>query len=340
MTYRSWEHLIKPYKLAFEKQGDGDHLGVIVIEPLEKGFGVTLGNALRRVLLSSIRGTAVTSIKIAGTMLEFSALPGVVEDVTDIVLNVKALDLRLHGDPSNKKFTLSAVGPCVVTAGMIEGRGQLDVLDPSQVICTLGDGVNFSMDLYVSHGKGYVQASHAVFDEQKLVGEISLDACFNPVKMVSYEVEHTRVAQSTDYDRLIITIETNGSMDPRDALTEAVLILQDQLRHFVSVPLQDSLEFVKESESSVIAPSFPPSFFKNVKDLELPARCLNCLQNEGIVYVGDLVRKKDADLLKTPNFGRKSLNDISEVLGRLGLTLGMNCSGWPPENIEQHLKEI
>jgi len=338
MEAKSWEHLIKPYKVEFDKKDDKEYLEVITVEPLEKGFGLTLGNALRRVLLSSIQGTAVTSVKFSGALLEFSAIPGVVEDVTDIILNIKSLDLHLRTHEAGQKFSLSAQGPCVVVAGMIEGDGVLDILNPDQPICTLGEGAHFNLELYVSRGKGYVPAALAA--PKKQVGEIIVDARFNPVKKVSYVVEHTRVAQSTDYDRLILTIETNGSITPREALTDAACILQNQLQSFASFSIQEASKQVDRPESHFQNMRLPQVLFSLVKDLDLPVRCLNCLKNAQIVYLGDLVKKKESDLLKTPNFGRKSLNDINEVLGRFGLSLGMDFPEWPPENIENYLKEM
>lgn len=337
MEFQSWEQLVKPYRVAFEKQGDERYRETVVVEPLEHGFGVTLGNALRRVLLSAIPGAAVTSIKISGAFLEFSVLPGVLEDVTEIVLNVKSLNLRLRGEESPQKFVLLAQGPCVVTAGMIQGGSKLEVLDPNQVICTLGPGATFGADLFVSRGKGYFAAPLSV--GRRYVGEILLDARFNPVRKVSCQVEHTRVAQSTDYDRLLLTVETNGAISPKEAIGEAARILQDQLQCFVSCDAQTLTKFPSMIEKESRDSSLPPVLFSLVKDLDLPVRCLNCLKNAHIVYLGDLVKKKESDLLRTPNFGRKSLSDINDVLARFGLSLGMEFPDWPPENIDEYLQE-
>ncbi len=335
-AHEEWDYLIKPYKIAFEKKEDNQYAETIIVEPLERGFGVTLGNALRRVLLSSIQGAAVTSIRIPGALLEFASLPGVIEDVIDIVLNLKSLNLSLQSDQSPQKFYISEKGPCIVTAGMIQGGNQLKILDPSQVICTLNEGAHLDMDIYVSKGNGYVPAFSG---EQRQMGEIILDAQFSPVKRVSYEVQHTRVAQSTDYDRLLLTVETNGAVAPKEAVSMAASILKDQLNQFVSFDIKSVEAPAKIHESISAKASFPMVFFKNVKELELSVRCLNCLQNEGVVYVGDLVKKKDVDLLRTPNFGRKSLNDISEALSKFGLQLGMEYPDWPPENIDSYLQE-
>lgn len=342
MNHKSWEQLIKPYRVEFDTEDSPGRLGTVVVEPLEKGFGVTLGNALRRVLLSSLQGTAVTSVKINGTLLEFSSIPGVAEDVTDIILNVKALELRLLGGEVPQKFTISAQGPCVVTAGMIEGGSQLEVLNPQQVICTISERTSFSMDLFVGRGKGYVPAVTNASHMRQL-GEIAIDAVFNPVKRVSYVVESTRIAQSTDYDRLCLTVETNGSITPQEAVSTAAVILQDQLKKFISFDMQqETPETPAPPRTESMGPgqnSFPPIFFKNVKELDLGVRCLNCLKSEGVVYVGDLVNKTEADLLKTANFGRKSLSDINNALSQLGLSLGMDFPGWPPENIQKYLAD-
>lgn len=333
MIMRSWEHLIKPYKIAFSKESDSNYTETIAMEPLEPGFGVTLGNALRRVLLSSIQGSAITSVKIAGTLLEFSTLPGIIEDVPDIILNLKSLDLRLNGEENTRTFKIKAEGPCIVTSDMIEGKAFLDILSPSQFICTVTEGHTFEAEITVSRGKGYVSAPPPL--EKRLLGEIALDARFNPVKKVSYKVEHTRVAHSTDYDRLLLTLETDGSISPRDAVSEAANILRDQLVLFMSFDPDAFKTATTQVEVRPVSSSLPPILFTLVKELDLPVRCLNCLKNAEIVYVGDLVKKREIDLLRTPNFGRKSLDDIKAVLSRFDLMLGMDFPDWPPEQKAQ-----
>jgi len=331
---KSWERLIQPYKVAFEKMSSTQCNETIVVQPLERGFGVTLGNALRRILMSSIQGTAVTSVKISGALLEFSSLPGIVEDVTDIILNIKALKLRLNGDEDSRRFNLSVQGPCIVTAGMIQGESLLDVLDPDQVICTLSSGRNVSMELCVSRGKGYVPVPQTSFQSNQ-IGEIFVDAKFSPIERVSFVVEDTRVGNSTDYDRLLLTVETDGSLSPRDAISDAAVILHDQLRHFISSDSQlahKNMPTELDKNSTV----FPPVLFNLVKDLDLPVRCLNCLKSAQIVYVGDLVKKTKDDLLKTPNFGKKSLDDIEDLLAVFNMKLGMSFPDWPPQNIENY----
>jgi DNA-directed RNA polymerase subunit alpha len=291
------------------------------------------------VLLSSIEGSAVVALKVSGALLEFSTIPGVYEDITDVVLNLKALSLNLHGSEP-RTFTVSAKGPCVVTASMIQGGG-VDILDPNQVICTLSDTGLLEMELTVARGKGYVPTAPVSAYGRRNVGEIMLDAQFSPIKRVNYTVENSWVGQHADYDRLLLTVKTNGSISPKDAISAAASIMQDQLSRFVTLeetlPVETSGPSWMEGERNKVP--FPMVFLKNVKDLDLSVRCLNCLKNEGIVYVGDLVKKQESDLLKTPNFGRKSLTDINDVLSRLGLKLGMDCPEWPPEDLDKYLKE-
>ena len=332
---KSWDRLIRPYKVSYEKMATTHCVETVVVEPLERGFGVTLGNALRRVLMSSIQGCAITSIKITGALLEFSSLKGVVEDVTDIILNLKVLKLRLNGLEDSRSFSLTAQGPGVVTAGMIVGESLLDVLDPNQVICTLSEGGSIAMELCVSKGKGYVPAPQKSF-AAKQIGEIFLDAKFSPVQRVAFEVEDTRVGQSTDYDRLLLTVETDGSLTPRDAINDAAMILHDQLKHFLSSEAQLAQKNIYYHSGDVSTSAFPPVLFNLVANLDLPVRCLNCLRSAQIVYVGDLVKKTKEDLLKTPNFGKKSLDDIEDLLAVFNLRLGMSFPEWPPKNIEQH----
>jgi DNA-directed RNA polymerase subunit alpha len=336
---KQWDYLIKPYKLAFSQTQDPQTKETMIVEPLEKGFGHTLGNALRRVLLSSIEGAAVTSVKISGALLEFSAIPGVCEDITDIVLNLKRLSVKLIGFQESTAV-LSAKGPGPVTAEALSGPG-ITVLNPDLIICNLEPGANIEMHMVISKGKGYVPVTPSSVYHRKSIGEISLDAFFSPVKKVSYEVESSRVGQNTDYDRLLLTVETDGSISPKEAISNSACILKDQLSQFVSFTEEEfRKENASQADSATSQAPFPPVFLKNVKDLELSVRCLNCLQNEGIVYVGDLVKKKESDLMRTPNFGRKSLNDINDVLNRLGLSLGMEVPGWPPQDIEQYIKNI
>lgn len=336
MIRKQWQDLIKPYKLQVEsgEVSIEQRKATIVAEPLERGFGVTLGNALRRVLLSSLKGAAVTSIKIDGVVHEFSTIPGVTEDVTDIILNVKSLPLKYEGD-TPRKMKISVVGPCDVTAGMFELGAEIELLNPDHHICTVADGVAFNMEMTVAVGRGYVVASQNK-TENAPVGTLFVDSIFNPVKKVSYKVQDTRVGQVTDYDKLILEVETNGSISPEDAVAMSAKILQDQFQKFVN--FEDDSE--DEQEGDEVALPFNVNLLKRVDDLELSVRSMNCLRNDNIVYIGDLVQKTENEMLRTPNFGRKSLNEIKEVLSQMGLYLGMQVSGWPIENVDEVAKKV
>ncbi len=336
MIRKQWQDLIKPYKLQVEsgEVSIEQRKATIVAEPLERGFGVTLGNALRRVLLSSLKGAAVTSIKIDGVVHEFSTIPGVTEDVTDIILNVKSLPLKYEGD-TPRKMKISVVGPCDVTAGMFELGAEIELLNPDHHICTVADGVTFNMEMTVAVGRGYVVASQNK-TENAPVGTLFVDSIFNPVKKVSYKVQDTRVGQVTDYDKLILEVETNGSISPEDAVAMSAKILQDQFQKFIN--FEDDSE--DEQEDDEVTLPFNVNLLKRVDDLELSVRSMNCLRNDNIVYIGDLVQKTENEMLRTPNFGRKSLNEIKEVLSQMGLYLGMQVSGWPIENIDEVAKKV
>lgn len=307
---------------------------IVVAEPLERGFGVTLGNALRRVLLSSLQGSAFTAIKIDGVLHEFSSISGVIEDVTDIVLNVKSIGVKLHSELP-KKVRISVQGPKVVTAADIEPTAGVEILDPDAVICTIEDGAKFNMELTVESGKGYIPA---VYDpeEVRTVGVIPLDALFSPIKRVVYNVEQTRVGQRTDYDKLTMTVLTNGSVKPDDAVAYAARILIDQMQQFINFDEPKLVQSQREKE----ALPFNKNLLRRVEELELSVRSANCLKNENIIYIGDLVQKTESEMLKTPNFGRKSLNEIKEVLSQMGIGLGMVIPNWPPENIEELAKSL
>lgn len=335
MIQKQWQDLIKPYKLQVEG-GDpvvGKRKAIVVAEPLERGFGVTLGNALRRVLLSSLKGAAVTSIKIGGVVHEFSTIPGVAEDVTNIILNIKALPLKLESD-TPRKMKISVKGPCDVTAGMFELGSEIVLLDPDHHICTVGESAQLDMELTVEVGRGFVVADQNK-KENAPVGTLFIDSIFNPVKKVSYKVENTRVGQITDYDKLIMEIETDGSISPEDAAAMSARILQDQFQKFINFEEEEDEESSKEET----ALPFNPNLLKKVDDLELSVRSMNCLRNDNIVYIGDLVQKTENEMLRTPNFGRKSLNEIKEVLFQMGLYLGMKVDGWPIENVDEVAKK-
>ncbi|MEI6984619.1 MAG: DNA-directed RNA polymerase subunit alpha [Rhodospirillaceae bacterium] len=331
---KNWQELIKPKKLDVHPGDDPGRGATVVAEPLERGFGLTLGNALRRILLSSLQGAAVTSIHIEGVLHEFSSIPGVREDVTDIVLNIKSMGLKMHGD-GPKRMRLRADGPGEVTAKQIETGPDIYIMDPDLVICTLDAGAKLVIELTVEAGKGYVPASQNR-PEDAPIGLIPVDALFSPVRKVSYRVENSRVGQVTDYDRLSMQLETNGAVSPEDALALAARILQDQLQLFIN--FEEPSHAVREERGE--EPPFNKNLLRKVDELELSVRSANCLKNDNIVYIGDLVQKTEAEMLRTPNFGRKSLNEIKEVLAQMGLHLGMEIPSWPPENIEELAKRL
>ena len=331
---KNWTDLIKPNKLDVQPGNDAQRGAKVVAEPLERGFGLTLGNALRRVLLSSLQGAAVTNIQVDGVLHEFSSISGVREDLTDIVLNVKAVALRMHGE-GPKRMRLRADGPGEVTAGQIETGHDIEVMNPSLMICTLDDGAHLDMELTVETGKGYVPGSQNRPDDAP-IGLIPVDAVFSPVRKVAYKVENTRVGQVTDYDKLTMEIETNGAVTPEDSVALAARILQDQLQLFINFEEPQA----RVAEELAAESPFNKNLLRKVDELELSVRSANCLKNDNIVYIGDLVQKSEGEMLRTPNFGRKSLNEIKEVLAQMGLHLGMEIPNWPPENIEELAKKL
>ncbi len=334
MIQKNWQELIKPTKLETKPGHDPARLGSVVAEPLERGFGLTLGNSLRRVLLSSLQGAAITSVQIDGVLHEFSSISGVREDVTDVVLNIKQIALRLHSDEP-KRITLSATGPGEVTAGQIAETADVDILNKDMVLCTLDEGATIHMEFTVASGKGYVPADRNR-PEDAPIGLIPVDSLYSPVKRVSYKVENTREGQILDYDKLTLDIETDGTVTPDDAVAFAARILQDQLQIFVN--FEEPKERVEEEVQPEL--EFNPALLKKVDELELSVRSANCLKNDNIVYIGDLIQKTESEMLRTPNFGRKSLNEIKEVLATMGLHLGMEVPNWPPENIEELAKRF
>ena len=334
MIQKNWQELIKPNKLVVETGEDPTRNANLVAEPLERGFGMTLGNSLRRVLLSSLQGSAVTSLHIDSVLHEFSSIPGVREDVTDVVLNVKALALNMHGE-GPKRMTLKAEGPGEVTAAQISAGHDIDIMNPGLVICTLDDGASISMEMTVEIGKGYVPAERNRPDDAP-IGLIPVDAIYSPVKRVSYKVENTREGQILDYDKLTMQVETNGALTPENAVAYAARILQDQLQRFINF----EEPAIEEREARPLEPEFNRNLLRKVDELELSVRSANCLKNDNIVYIGDLIQKTEAEMLRTPNFGRKSLNEIKEVLTTMGLHLGMEVPNWPPENIEELAKRL
>jgi DNA-directed RNA polymerase subunit alpha len=330
MIQKNWQELIKPNKVEFTSSAKTK--ATVVAEPLERGFGLTLGNALRRVLLSSLRGAAVTAVQIDGVLHEFSSIPGVREDVTDIVLNIKEIAVAMEGDEA-KRMVVRKQGPGVVKAGDIQTVGDIEILNPELVLCTLDEGAEIRMEFTVNNGKGYVPAERNRAEDAP-IGLIPVDSLYSPVKKVSYKVENTREGQVLDYDKLTLSIETDGSVTGEDAVAYAARILQDQLGVFVN--FEEPQKEVQEETVAELA--FNPALLKKVDELELSVRSANCLKNDNIVYIGDLIQKSEAEMLRTPNFGRKSLNEIKEVLASMGLHLGMEVPSWPPENIEDLAK--
>ncbi|MBC6497614.1 MAG: DNA-directed RNA polymerase subunit alpha [Alphaproteobacteria bacterium GM7ARS4] len=336
MIEQNWKTLIKPRKRDIVGVGgSATRKGQMIIEPLERGFGITLGNALRRVLLSSLQGSAVTSIHINNVLHEFSSIDGVIEDVTNIVLNIKTLRLSLTSETPTK-LVLRGQKAGVLRAKHCEKNHKVDILDPEHPLCTLDSDVDFSMEMTVEKGKGYVVAG-SVKDKALPLGTIPVDALFSPILHVRYHVEDARIGQMTDYDRLVMDVETDGSITPEDALGYAARILQDQLQVFIHF---EEPKHVVEQKTEKEFP-FHKALLYKVDDLELSVRSANCLKSEHlkIDYIGDLVQKTEADLLHTPNFGRKSLDEIKETLHTMGLSLGMHVDNWPPENIEELAKK-
>ena len=333
MLQKNWMELIKPSKMDVNVLENNGKQGILIAEPLERGFGLTLGNALRRVLLSSLQGAAITSVKIKGVVHEFTTIPGVKEDLSDILLNLKSIPLKVHS-PGLKKMYLKANGSGELRAGNFETDSETEILNADQLIMTLDSNADVEIEANVETGKGYVSAEVAE-DENKIIGEIKLDAMFSPVRKATYKVENSRVGQVTDYDKLILEVETTGAVTPDDAIALSARILQDQLQPFINF---DEPE-VQQDTTAHEKLSFNPNLLKKVEELELSVRSANCLKNDNIIYIGDLVQKSESEMLRTPNFGRKSLNEIKEVLQQMELSLGISVLDWPPENIEELAKK-
>ena len=334
-AHKNWTELIKPTKIDVNKKEEQKTLGSVSIEPLERGFGLTIGNALRRILLSSLQGAAVTSIQIDGILHEFSSIPGMAEDVTEFVLNIKSLAIKLNSDQP-KKMVLKVSGPGAVKASQIEAGSEIEIINPDLILCHLNKSAKINLEFTVQNGKGYVPAEQQK-KEDKQIGLILVDSIFSPVKKVSYKIENSRVGQVTDYDKLTLNVETNGAMEPDDAVAMAARILQEHLQYFINFEEPEIEDKSKEEDSEI---KFNRNLLRKVDELELSVRSANCLRNDNIVYIGDLVQKSENDMLRTPNFGRKSLNEIREVLMQMGLNLGMDISEWPPENIEELSKNL
>jgi DNA-directed RNA polymerase subunit alpha len=303
----------------------------ITLEPLERGFGYTLGNALRRILLSSMPGAAITEVKIDGVLHEYSTMEGVQEDVIEILLNLKSVALRMHGR-NEAVLKLNKKGPGPVTAGDIQLEHDVEVVDPRHIIATLTKGVTLNAELKVARGRGYQPVAARAQEEGRPIGVMQVDASFSPIRRVSYSVENARVEQRTDLDKLVLDIETNGSIDPEEAVRRAANILQDQISIFVDLKSPDQRQELKKE------PEMDPLLLRSVDDLELTVRSANCLKAENIFYIGDLIQRSEFELLKTPNLGKKSLTEIKDVLAQHGLSLGMKLENWPPPQLKDKLQ--
>jgi DNA-directed RNA polymerase subunit alpha len=322
---QNWRELTRPKKLEIDEKDHSPTYAKFEFEPLERGFGTTLGNSLRRVLLSSLRGSAITALRVDSTLHEFSTIPGVTEDVTDVVLNLKEVRLRLHDGVESATARIEVKGDKVVTAADIQGGPELEVLNPEQAIATVGKGSDFRVELTIKTGRGYVPAERNK-EEGAPVDTIFIDSIFSPVRKVNFVVTNARVGQRTDYDRLTLEIWTDGSRRPEDALALAARILQDQLSVFIN--FEEPAE-VQQAAETPISGELNENLFRTVDELELSVRSANCLQNADIRYIGELVQKSEAEMLKTKNFGRKSLNEIKELLSEMGLSLGMRLESFP-----------
>jgi DNA-directed RNA polymerase subunit alpha len=333
VNVKNWKSLLKPAKLDLQLSDDKSY-AKIVAEPLEKGYGLTLGNSLRRILLSSIRGAAVTAIQIDGVLHEFTSIKGVREDVTDIVLNVKSLALKGSFEGS-KKLILDAKGPGEIKASDITSVADVEILNPDLVICNLDENTSFHMEMTVGNGKGYVPAVMNKPEEPPL-GLIPIDSLFSPVKKVSYSISTAREGKALDYDKLTMEVQTNGSISAEDAVAYSAKIFQDQLSMFINFDEPQEVT-IREKPAE---PEFNKNLLRKVDELELSVRSMNCLKNDNIIYIGDLVQKSEGEMLRTPNFGRKSLNEIKEVLNGMSLYLGMEIPNWPPDNIAELSKKL
>ncbi|MFH1060522.1 MAG: DNA-directed RNA polymerase subunit alpha [Pseudomonadota bacterium] len=331
---RNWRELIKPSRMEVDDESRSPYYAKFTCEPLERGFGHTIGNALRRILISSLQGAAITSVRIEGVLHEFSTIPGVLEDVSDIILNLKGVRLRYLGNDTTR-LTISQSGEGVVKAGGIKCPPNVEVLNPEHHICTVGPEGRVEAELTVKTGKGYVTADRNKNLEDP-IGVIALDAAFSPVTKVNYVVTQARVGQITDYDKLSLEVHTNGAVRPEDAVAFSAKILKEQLTIFINFPEEPEPEHIEISEE----PSLNENLFRTVDELELSVRSANCLKNADIKYIGELVQKTESEMLKTKNFGRKSLNEIKEMLAEMGLSLGMGLESFPSrEDLESRGKE-
>ncbi len=321
---RNWTELIRPRRMEVDESTHTPFYGKFVCEPLERGFGITLGNSLRRVILSSLQGAAITSVKVDGVLHEFSTIPGVKEDVTDLILNLKQIRLKLYSEQP-KTIRLEAVGEGEVHAGDILSDDTVHIINPEQILATLSKEAHLSMNMKVEWGKGYVPAELNKREDDP-IGTLALDAVFSPVRKVSYNITNARVGRRTDYDRLTMEIWTNGTIYPEDALAQASKILREQFLVFLNF---EEEEKIVHEEKPQLQPQINENLFRSVSELELSVRSANCLKNADIKYIGELVQRSEAEMLKTKNFGRKSLNEIKEILSDMDLHLGMAIPNFP-----------
>jgi DNA-directed RNA polymerase subunit alpha len=336
MIHKNWTEIIKPKRLEVDSETHSRFYGKFACEPLERGFGTTLGNALRRVLLSSLRGSAITAVRIKDVYHEFSAIPGVLEDVTEILLNLKQVRMKVLTD-GIKMLHLEANGQGEITAGNIQTEGTVEILNPEHHLATLAADGELVMEMTVKTGKGFVPAE-ANKEEDQPIGYIPLDASFSPIRKVNYVVTQARVGQRTDYDKLTLEVWTDGSISPENAVAYAAKILKEHLGMFINFEEEPSGLEEKPGEE---APTFNENLYRSVNELELSVRAANCLRNANIRYIGELVQKTEQEMLKTKNFGRKSLNEIKEILIEMGLHLGMKLENFvPPDQMPERKEEV
>jgi DNA-directed RNA polymerase subunit alpha len=335
MQQKSWKDLIRPKRLEVEKETLTPFYGKFTAEPFERGFGITIGNSLRRILLSSLQGAAITSVKIDGVLHEFSTIPGTKEDMTEIILNLKEVRLKLHTE-GPKTIRVKTEGPKVLKAGDILTGDAVEILNPDHYIATLSRDGKLSMEMLVKMGRGYVPAERNK-EENQPVGTIPMDAIFSPTKKVNYTVTNARVGQITDYDKLTLEVWTDGSLNPEEAIAHSAKILKDQLSIFITFEEEEEAE-MSYSEDEEEKEGINENLLRSVDELELSVRSANCLKHANIKLIGDLVQKTEAEILATKNFGRKSLNEIKEILSEMGLNLGMKLDRWPPKKSEEEME--
>ena len=335
MYQKSLKDLIRPKRLEVEKETLTPFYGKFTAEPFERGFGITIGNSLRRILLSSLQGAAIASVKIDGVLHEFSTIPGVKEDVTEVILNLKEVRLKLHTE-GPKTIRVKTDGPKVLKAGDFQTGDAVEILNPEHYIATLSRDAKLSMEMAVKMGRGYVPAERNK-EENQSIGTIPIDAIFSPIKKVNYTVTNARVGQITDYDKLTLEVWTDGSLSPEEAVAYAAKILKNQLSIFITFEEEEEEEMAAFGEQDEVE-KLNENLFRSVDELELSVRSANCLKHANIKLIGDLVQKTEAEILATKNFGRKSLNEIKEILEEMGLGLGMKLENWPPKKEEQEME--